>query len=34
MAEESLRRDLKAENEVKCVDVCPQLTLNISSSNE
>lgn len=34
MAEEILRRDLKGENEVKCVDVCPQVILNFSSSNK
>lgn len=34
MAEEILRRDLKGENEVKCVDVWPQLILNFGSSNE
>lgn len=30
MAEDTLRRDLKGENEVKCVDVCPQLILNFN----
>lgn len=34
MAEEILRRDLKGENEVKYVDVCPQLILNLGSSSE
>lgn len=29
MAEEILRRDLKGENEVKCVDVCSELILNL-----
>lgn len=32
MAEETLRRDLKGENEVKCVDVRPQLILNFSTA--
>lgn len=29
MAEEILRRELKGENEAKCIDVCPELILNL-----